>query len=54
MALPYCCVVAEFDGFTAEEHARVCLEPRPETESESDDGGLFPAPDQTKQGGQHL
>lgn len=52
MTLPYCCVVAEFDGFTPEEHARVCLEPRPETEP--GDGGLFPAPDQTHEGGAHL
>jgi hypothetical protein len=29
MALPYCCVLAELDGFTAEEHAQVCREPQP-------------------------
>ena len=29
MALPYCCVLAELDGFTAEEHALWCREPQP-------------------------
>ena len=29
MALPYCCVVAELDGISAEEHARVCRAPKP-------------------------
>lgn len=27
--LPRCCQQADLDGFTPEEHARVCLEPRP-------------------------
>ncbi|MFI7448148.1 hypothetical protein ACIBQX_11675 [Nonomuraea sp. NPDC049714] len=26
---PYCCVVAELDGISAEDHARVCRVPRP-------------------------
>lgn len=29
MPLPYCCVVAEFDGFTPEEHAPHCQASRP-------------------------
>jgi hypothetical protein len=44
MTLPYCCVAAAFDGFTPEEHARVCREPQP----------ALDLPDQPKRGGQHL
>lgn len=38
---PYCCVAAEFDGISAEEHARVCRVPRPNPD----------LPDEPKRGG---
>jgi hypothetical protein len=43
MALPYCCIVAAFDGISAEDHARVCREPQPSPD----------LPDEPKRGGQH-
>lgn len=51
MARPYCCVCAEFDGIAAEDHARVCREPREEPQT---DGALFDLPDQPTTRGPQL
>lgn len=51
MTLPYCCVVAEFDGFTPEEHAPVCRDPRPAPPVQESPNATDQANDQ---GGRHL
>lgn len=37
MTRPYCCVCAEFDGISKEDHARVCREPAQAVQEDSHD-----------------